>query len=100
LQCQTSDHAGCRQVQTDPNDNKSQQWILADKSGNATIITSDSIRARDNTATVDENGVAINGKDQGIYFDDPASHTAEANGSEVTSQTEIAPTKVIQTLVT
>jgi hypothetical protein len=49
----------------------------------ATIITSDSIRAGDNTATVNENGVAINGKDQGIYFDHPASHTTEANGSEV-----------------
>jgi hypothetical protein len=50
---------------------------------NATIITSDSIRAGQNSASVDENGVQINGNNQGIYFDDPASHTTDANGNDI-----------------
>jgi len=83
LQCQNSDHSDCTQVQTDPNNNKSQQWVQANQNGNATIITSDSIRAGDNTATVSENGVTINGSSQGIYFDNPASHTTDANGNDV-----------------
>lgn len=31
---------------------------------------------------MDENGVTINGR-QGIYFDNPASHTTDANGNDV-----------------
>src|SRR5713226_3218329 len=77
-----SDHSGCTQVQTDPNNNKSQQWVQADKDGNASIVTSDSIRAGDNIANVNENGVTINGS-QGIYFDNAASHTTDANGNDV-----------------
>jgi RHS repeat-associated protein len=82
LQCNNSDHSGCTQVQTDPNNNKSQQWVQADKDGNATIITSDSIPAGDNVANVNENGLTVNGS-QGIYFDNPASHTTDANGNDV-----------------
>ena len=48
-----------------------------------TIVTSDSIRAGDNSAEVNENGVIINGNDQGVYFDNPASHTTDANGNDV-----------------
>jgi RHS repeat-associated protein len=74
LKCQSSDNSGCTQVQIDPNNAKSQTWVQADSNGNATIVTSDSIRAGQNTATVDENGVQINGNNQGVYFDNPASH--------------------------
>jgi RHS repeat-associated protein len=76
LQCTDEKHSGCTQVQIDPN-NKNKTWVQADKDGNATIITSDSIRAGDNSATVSENGVTINGNSQGIYFDNPASHTTD-----------------------
>jgi RHS repeat-associated protein len=72
LGCATSDHSGCKQVQIDPNNKKSLTWVQTGKDGNATIITSDSIRAGQNTATVSENGVQINGKNQGIYFENPA----------------------------
>jgi len=89
LQCTDEKHNGCTQVQTDPNNNKSQQWVQADQNGNATIITSDSIRAGDNTATVSENGVTINGKSQGIYFDNPASQTKDANGNVVDDRNPI-----------
>ena len=43
----------------------------------------DSIRNGDNSATVDKNGVEVTtgGKTyQGVYFDNPASHTTDANG--------------------
>jgi hypothetical protein len=43
--------------------------VQADIEGNATVITSDSIRNGENTATADENGVQINGTNQGIYFE-------------------------------
>ena len=79
--CGNIDHSGCTQVQIDRN-NKNKTWVQADKNGNATVITSDSIRAGQNTATVDERGVQIN-EQQGIYFDNPASHTTDANGSDV-----------------
>jgi RHS repeat-associated protein len=82
LQCTDEKHSGCTQVQIDPN-NKNKTWVQADENGNAKIITSDSIRAGDNTATVSENGVTINGNNQGIYFDNPASHTTDANGKDV-----------------
>jgi len=74
-------HSGCTQVQIDAN-NKNKTWVQADKDGNATIITSDSIRAGDNTAAVSENGVTINGNSQGIYFDNKASHTTDASGHD------------------
>jgi RHS repeat-associated protein len=80
LQCTDKDHLGCTQVQTDPGNEKSSQWVQADKNGNATIITSDSIRAGQNSATVSENGVVINGQNQGIYFENSAndaSHWAD-----------------------
>jgi RHS repeat-associated protein len=82
LKCQSSDNSGCTQVQIDPNNN-SRTWVQADQNGSATIITSDSIRAGQNTATLDENGVQINGNNQGIYFDNPTSHSADANGNDV-----------------
>jgi RHS repeat-associated protein len=71
LQCKNPEHQGCTQVQIDPNNNN-QTWVQADKNG-AVVITSDSIREGQNTATVDQNGVVINGKDQGIYFKNAAS---------------------------
>ncbi len=80
LQCRDEKHNGCTQVQIDPK-NDNQTWVQADKDGNATVITSDSIRDKENTATVDENGVQINGS-QGIYFDNPASHTTDASGQD------------------
>jgi RHS repeat-associated protein len=82
LQCTDKNHNGCTQVQIDPK-NKGKTWVQADKNGNATIVTSDSIREGKNSATVDKNGVEINGKSNGIYFDNPASHTSDAKGNDV-----------------
>jgi hypothetical protein len=85
LQCQGPDHSGCTQVQTDPH-NKDKTWVQADKDGNPTIVTSDSIRNGTNSATVNQNGVQITtgGKtSDGVYFDNPASHTTDANGHDV-----------------
>jgi RHS repeat-associated protein len=82
MQCGSSDHKGCTQVQTDPNNSKSTQWVQAGADGKATIITSDSIRAGQNTATMSENGLQVNGS-QGIYFDNAASHSTDANGNDV-----------------
>jgi RHS repeat-associated protein len=82
MQCGSSDHKGCTQVQTDPNNSKSTQWVQAGSDGKATIITSDSIRAGQNTATMSENGLQVNGS-QGIYFDNAASHSTDANGNDV-----------------
>jgi RHS repeat-associated protein len=81
LQCANKNHEGCTQVKLA--DGLDPTWVQADKNGKANIITSDSIRAGDNTATVDENGVTINGKSQGIYFDNRASQTRDANGTVV-----------------
>ena len=61
--------------------------MQADKDGNATIVTSDSIRAGQNKATVDENGVTINGNSQGIYSDNKACHTTDANGNDAFGET-------------
>jgi RHS repeat-associated protein len=85
-QCGTSDHSGCTQVQTDPKNSKSTQWVQAGADGKATIITSDSIRAGQNTATMTQNGLQVNGA-QGIYFDNAASHTTDANGNDVNHNT-------------
>jgi RHS repeat-associated protein len=82
MQCGSSDHKGCAQVQTDPNNSKSTQWVQAGADGKATIITSDSIRAGQSTATMSENGLQVNGS-QGIYFDNAASHSTDANGNDV-----------------
>ena len=82
LQCTSTDHTGCMQVQIDPN-STGKTWVQADKNGNAAIITSDSIRAGQNTATVNGSGVQINGNSEGIYFDNPASHTKDSNGNDV-----------------
>jgi RHS repeat-associated protein len=38
----SSDHSGCTQVQTDPQNSKSTQWVQAGADGKATIITSTS----------------------------------------------------------
>lgn len=79
LQCTDKDHKGCTHIQIDP-DNKNTTWVQAGKDGNATIISSDSIRAGQNKATVDENGIQINGANQGIYFENKAndaSHSAD-----------------------
>ena len=83
LRCTTKDHSGCTQVQTDPKNQKSTARVQSGKDGKATIITSDSIRAGQNTATVDIGGVKINGSNTGIYFDNAASHTTDANGNDV-----------------
>jgi RHS repeat-associated protein len=69
LSCQTSDHSGCTQVGI----SKSEVWVQADRNGKATVVTSDSIRAGENTASIYQNGVRINGNNKGIYFDNPAS---------------------------
>ena len=82
LQCQSSDHSGCTQVQIDPDNANSRQWVQADQNGNATIITSLSIWAGENSATVNGNGVVINGS-EGIYFDNPESHMTDANGNDI-----------------
>lgn len=82
LACQNSEHTGCTQVTIDQQSNR-QAWVQADKNGSATIITSDSIRAGQNTATVSGSGVQINGNSEGIYFDNPASHTTDASGNDV-----------------
>jgi hypothetical protein len=37
LQCADKDHNGCVQVQTDPNNSKSQAWVQADQNGTAQI---------------------------------------------------------------
>jgi hypothetical protein len=79
LQCTDKDHNNCTQVTIGNN----KAWVQADSNGNTTIITSDSIRAGTNTASVDQNGVEINGNNKGIYFDNPASHATDANGKDV-----------------
>ena len=81
-QCGSSDHTGCTQVNTDPQNSKSTQWVQAGADGKATIITSDSIRSGQNSATLTQNGLQVNGA-QGIYFDNPASHSTDANGGDV-----------------
>jgi len=81
LGCSSSGHSGCTQLS-----DKDKTWVQADKNGNATIVTSDSIRNGDNSATVDKNGVEITtggNTYQGVYFDNPASHTTDANGNDV-----------------
>jgi hypothetical protein len=78
LGCTNSEHSGCTQL-TD----KDKTWVQADKNGNATIVTSDSIRNGDNSATVDKNGVQITtggNTYQGVYFenkDSDAKHSAD-----------------------
>jgi RHS repeat-associated protein len=79
LQCTDNHHKNCTQVTI----GKNQYWVQAGSNGKATIITSDSIRAGANSATVNGNGVVINGGNEGIYFDNPASHTTDANGNDV-----------------
>jgi hypothetical protein len=59
-----------------------------DENGNftPTVITSDSIRAGENSAVVDENGVEITTGGQtyqGEYFDNPASHATDEEGNDV-----------------
>jgi RHS repeat-associated protein len=59
-----------------------------DDQGNftAAVVTSDSIRAGQNSANVDQNGIEVTtgGKTySGQYFDNPASHTTDANGNDV-----------------
>jgi RHS repeat-associated protein len=81
-QCGSSNHSGCTQVQTDPNNSKSNQWVQAGSDGKATIITSDSIRSGQNSATMTESGLQVDGK-QGIYFDNAASHSTDASGNDV-----------------
>ncbi|HEY2547184.1 MAG TPA: RHS repeat-associated core domain-containing protein [Candidatus Acidoferrum sp.] len=83
LQCQTSDHSGCTQVQIDPNNKNGTYWVQAGKDGNATVVTSDEIRVGAASATFSENGVVINGKGEGIYFDNPAGQTKDASGNVV-----------------
>jgi RHS repeat-associated protein len=83
LKCDSADTSSCTQVQIDSSNAKSQTWVQADSNGNAIVVTSDSIRAGENTATVDENGVQINGSNQGVYFDNPASHTTDTKGNDV-----------------
>jgi RHS repeat-associated protein len=78
LQCTDQEHKNCTQVEID----KNKTWVQA-QNGQATIITSDSIRAGQNTANVDEHGVEINGNNHGIYFSNPASHTTDANGNDI-----------------
>jgi RHS repeat-associated protein len=81
LGCATSDHSGCTQLS-----DKDKTWVQADKNGNATIVTSDSIRNGDNSATVDQSGVHVTtggNTYQGVYFDNPSSHTTDANGNDV-----------------
>jgi len=85
LQCTSSDHSGCTQVQIDPN-SKDKTWVQADSNKNATVVTSDSIRNGDNSATVNQNGVQITTGGQtyqGVYFDNPSSHTTDASGNDV-----------------
>jgi RHS repeat-associated protein len=60
----------------------------SDSKGNftATVVTSDSIRNGQNSASIDEHGVEITsgGKTSGgEYFDNAASHTTDANGNDV-----------------
>jgi RHS repeat-associated protein len=81
LGCTTSDHAGCTQLS-----DKDKTWVQADKNGNATVVTSDSVRNGDNSATVDQNGVHITtggNTYQGVYYDNPASKTYDSNGKVV-----------------
>jgi len=88
LQCNNSDHSGCVQVQIDPN-NDHKTWVQADIEGNEIIVTSDSIRAGDNTATVSGSGVTINGNSQGIYFDNPESQTRDDKGNIIDDRNPI-----------
>ncbi len=81
LGCTSSDHSGCTQLS-----DKDKTWVQADKSGNATIVTSDSIRNGDNSASVDQNGVHVTtggNTYQGVYYDNPASKTYDSNGNVV-----------------
>jgi RHS repeat-associated protein len=81
LGCTSSDHAGCTQLR-----DKDKTWVQAGKNGNATVVTSDSIRNGNNSATVDQNGVHITtggGTYQGVYYDNPASKTFDSNGKVV-----------------
>ena len=57
-------------------------FAWGESDGKATIITSDSIRAGQNSAIMTENGLQVNGA-QGIYFDNAASHSTDANGNDV-----------------
>lgn len=45
-------------------------------------MTSHSIRAGANTASVTESGVQINGNNHDIYFDNPANHTTDASWNQ------------------
>jgi RHS repeat-associated protein len=71
LGCDNSDHSGCTQLH-----DKDKSWVQADKNGNATIVTSDSIRNGNNSATADQNGVHVTtgGKTyDGVYTENEAS---------------------------
>jgi hypothetical protein len=78
LGCASKDHSGCTQL-----NDKDKTWVQADENGRATIVTSDSIRNGDNSATVDQNGVHVTtggNTYQGVYFDNKASvakHSAD-----------------------
>jgi len=72
LKCQSADFSGCTQVKIDANNAKSKTWVQADSNGNATIVTSASLKDPNsgNTATVNENGVQItsaSGTAEGIF---------------------------------
>ena len=73
----TKNHKNCTQVTVGSGKDETKVWVQANN-GNAIVVTSDSIRAGQNSAAVTENGVQINGKYQGVYFDNPASK--DANG--------------------
>ena len=78
LRCSGGDTATCNGGHVGTTDDK----------GNftATVVTSDSIRAGQNSANVDQNGVEVTtgGKTySGQYFDNPASHTTDADGNDV-----------------
>jgi hypothetical protein len=80
LQCSDRKHEGCIQIQLDPNNDKTKVWVQAENDGTPIVITSESIRRGQNNASISENGVVINGKSQGVYFENPAndaSHWAD-----------------------
>jgi hypothetical protein len=66
------------------------------QNGNATIITSDSIRKGQNSATVNENGVQINGKNQGIYFENPANDASHWADGKDHNQIDLAGSGKLQ----
>jgi RHS repeat-associated protein len=71
LGCVNADHTSCIKL-----NDKDKTWVQADKNGNATIVTSDSIRNGNNSATVDQNGVHVTtgGKTyDGVYTENEAS---------------------------